>query len=118
MATCCYGRGEGAEKSGAVEFKGIGKYPHVVVRLSPESSRSRGRGGTGGERGGQRAPATEEEGGGRTEGDDGDGCGAGREVVVRFGSVAVGTSAQRCVELINVSPVSLASVFVHAYTVH
>lgn len=39
-----------------------------------------------------------------------------REIVVEFGSVAVGTSTQKLIELKNVSAVSLSLIHNHAYT--
>ena len=81
-----------------MKLRGVGKYPHVLVRLPVKP------GGKG-----VSISTTEKDGGkmrrvgGRGRGSGG-GCGS--EVVVSFGSVAVGTSAEREIELVNVSAVS------------
>ncbi|CAI8043465.1 Cilia- and flagella-associated protein 65 [Geodia barretti] len=113
-ATCTYYGREGVgEKAGLVQLKGVGKYPHVVVRAPPVSGADRAcktRGG--GERREERDGGVGTEGG-RGEEERGRGeevvasRGGGRqEVVVRFGVVAVGTSGQRWIELVNVSAVT------------
>ena len=113
-ATCTYYGREGVgEKAGLVQLKGVGKYPHVVVRAPPVSGADRAcktRGGGERREEGDGGVGTE---GGRGEEERGRGeevvasRGGGRqEVVVRFGVVAVGTSGQRWIELVNVSAVS------------
>ena len=79
-----------------VKVSGIGKYPHVLVRLPVK------RGGKG------LSVSTTEKDGGKTRREGGRGSvgGCGSEVVVSFGSVAVGTSTEREIELVNVSAVS------------
>lgn len=89
------------EKSGIVELKGVGKYPHVVVQLPSGTGRGKMR----------RDRGKDDEGkNGIIEGTGGkevlSSSGGKREVVVEFGSVAVGTSTQKWIELVNVSPVS------------
>ena len=82
-----------------MKLRGVGKYPHVLVRLPVK------RGGKG-----VSISTTEKDGGrrGGREGGRGSGGGCGSEVVVSFGSVAVGTSTrtEREIELVNVSAVS------------
>ena len=91
-----------------VQLKGIGKYPHVVVRgCTSDSGRHKTR-GEGGE--GERGGGEEEGGRGGKEGRVilSGGSGGRQEVVVRFGAVAVGTRCQRWIDLVNVSAVSSA----------
>ena len=89
------------EKSGIVELKGVGKYPHVVVQLPSGTGRGKMR---------RNREGYDEGKSGIVEGTGGrevfSSSGGRREMVVEFGSVAVGTSAQKWIELVNVSPVS------------
>ena len=114
-ATCTYGKEGVEEKAGTVQLKGVGKYPHVVVRTPPVSGADRScktRGG--GERGEGDGGVGTEGGRGEEERERGEeevgvvasSSGGRLEVVVRFGVVAVGTSGQRWIELVNVSAVS------------
>lgn len=100
LATCSYGK-EGESKEKKVELKGVGKYPHVVVSLPHKVKERQGK-IEGGEK--ERAKKT------WYVQDEGEGvlsrAGKSGEVVVGFGSVAVGTTAEKWIELINVSPVS------------
>ena len=81
-----------------MKLRGVGKYPHVLVRLPVKL------GGKG------VSISTAEKDGGKTRREGGrgrgSGGGCGSEVVVSFGSVAVGTSTEREIELVNVSAVS------------
>ena len=105
LATCSYGK-EGESKEKKVELKGVGKYPHVVVSL-PHKVKERHGKMEGGEK--ERMKKTwylkDEE-----KGEEGEGvlssAGKSGEVVVGFGSVAVSTTAEKWIELVNVSPVS------------
>ena len=104
---CSYVKEGGGEKKSVVKLRGVGKYPHVVVRL-PCGSRNRV----------QRRKGTQRSKKGRTPFVEGNleeleesliGVGSSRverEVTVEFGSVAVGTSTQKWIELVNISAVS------------
>lgn len=76
-----------------VVLKGSGKYPQVYVRL-PSTTKEKKKG----------LKAEVE------KADDLKKEGAGNEAVVAFGSVTVGSKAERCVELVNVSEVSSQSI--------
>ena len=102
LATCSYGKGEGENEEKVVELKGVGKYPHVVVRLPRRVKEKEGR--EKGRKGKTWHMKNEEKG--KEERAVLSGAGSGGEVVVVFGSVAVGTSAEKWIELINVSAVS------------
>ena len=112
-ATCSYGKeGEEGERK-SVELKGVGKYPHVVVRLPRRADKNKGREGSGRDGAGKTRCArgiqekVEEEGSGVIGGVMSGGEDGGSEVQVVFGSVAVGTSAEKWIELVNVSAVSM-----------
>lgn len=105
LATCSYGK-EGESKEKKVELKGVGKYPHVVVSLPHKVKERQGKTeGAEKERTKKTRYLKDEE-----KGEEGEGVfsstGKSGEVVVGFGSVAVGTTAEKWIELINVSPVS------------
>ena len=86
-ATCTFGK----EEERKIHLKGVGKYPHLVVRFPYKGKGSKQLSKVGGGRG-------RESGTGSGE--------YGTEVVVGFGSVAVGTSVEKRIELVNVSAVS------------
>ena len=75
-----------------VVLKGSGKYPQVYVRL-PSTTKEKKKG----------LRAEVEKADLKKEG-------AGNEAVVAFGFVTVGSRAERCVELVNVSEVSSQSI--------
>ena len=106
VATCSYGK-EGGEKESVVELKGVGKYPHVVVR-PPQKSKERAAGTVNSKRRKTRHLKLAEEKWFEEQGEEGvaDSNGVYGEVVVEFGAVAVGTSTQKWIELVNVSAVS------------
>ena len=98
VAVCKYGHENESAKT--VRLEGVGKYPHVMVRLSKgkvvpkpvnktRSKKMLERGGEGGR-----------------DVVDWIGEGFGHELEVNFGGVAVGTVAEKWIEVTNVSPVS------------
>ena len=110
VARCSYwsggggggGGGEERQEGTAVELRGAGKYPHVAVRLPQSRSRVAERGK---KRRVEKNPLVDEVQRGEERGEV-TAQSWRREVVVDFGSVAVGTSTQKWIELMNVSPVS------------
>lgn len=97
-----------------VKLRGVGKYPHVALRL-PCRSRNRVQGRKSTQRG--KKGRTQCVKGSLEEIEEAALSGTGssevqREVVVEFGSVAVGTSSQKWIELVNVSPVSHIHLYV------
>ena len=83
-AVCSYGNENPTTKS--MNLEGVGKYPHVLVRLAPPPTLAvlKGRGGEGEE-----------------------GAVAQSELTVNFGCVPVGAVSERLVEIVNMSPVSV-----------
>ncbi|KAL5489479.1 hypothetical protein EMCRGX_G018573 [Ephydatia muelleri] len=81
-AVCSYGNENPTTKS--MNLEGVGKYPHVLVRLAPPPTLAvlKGKGGEGEE-----------------------GAVAQSELTVNFGCVPVGAVSERLVEIVNMSPV-------------
>ncbi len=103
-AVCRFGEGSSElQDSRTVKLEGVGKYPHVVVKLARGQARK------------QPDPKLEvqpELGGEGWEIESGSSDVSG-EVLVDFGSVAVGSVAERWIEIVNVSPVSIVDVIIY-----
>ena len=91
VASCHFGTGD-ESIAREMRLEGIGKYPHVIVELSP---------GKGNARASPRSKKEVAEGTheGRGSAD------SGEVLVVNFGEVAVGTIAEKWIKITNVSPV-------------
>ncbi len=103
LAVCNFG-GSGEQKnSRSMKLEGIGKYPHVIVKLSTNNRVKKSPDPMLDVNWGQ----DEEEMGVGSGNSSGGGGGGRRELVVDFCSVAIGSVAERWIEILNVSPVSV-----------
>ena len=91
VASCHFGTGD-ESTTREMRLEGIGKYPHVIVELSP---------GKGNARASPRSKKEVAEGTHKGRGS----ADSGRVLVVNFGDVAVGTIAEKWIKITNVSPV-------------
>lgn len=98
-AICNFGSEESSTET--MRLEGIGKYPHVTVKLSGKPKRSPGMGKAS-------SMATDDSAGTQL-------CGG--EVVVNFGPVAVGTVAEKWIEVTNISPVSYYTAIILEFSV-
>ena len=90
ISACCrFGGNDETGDTKTMVLEGIGKYPHVTVRLAAKAKKS-----------------PDPRGGGRGAGSDY----SSKEVLVDFGQVAVGSVAESWIQIVNVSPVSGALV--------
>ena len=92
MAICSFGTGDECNTK-EMRLEGIGKYPHVIVKVSP------GKGS--GKASVPPKKVTEDASEGRSS------ASSGGAVVVNFGAVAVGSIAEKWIEIANVSPVRI-----------